>query len=98
METIKFLLLKLKGKWKYDDGRVIEFFEDGECELTPRNGKGPKVKGKFIFSSENDKTITFSTPFMEAKCLFESLDSKKFSYYDIKLDGQKIQRILTKVK
>lgn len=98
METIESIKLKLKGKWKYDDGRIIEFFENGKCELTPRNSKETNVSGKFIFSSKNNETITFSTPFMEALCIFESIDSKIFSYYDIKLDGSKIQRILTKIK
>lgn len=83
--------------WKYDDGRVINFFEKGEFELTPRNSFEPTIKGKFQFSINKNNEIIFSSPLFEPLCIFESINSKEFVYFDLQLNGKKTRKVLTKI-
>lgn len=93
IEQVKSLLL---GKWKYEDGRIIEFISGEDWNLITVNGD-IYPNNKIFFKNKNNVISFTLMAIMEAICVLVSIDNGYFIFDSIALDGSKIRRVLTKI-
>ena len=85
------------GKWKYDDGRMIEFLPDGNYQLTPANGDKAVITDK-LFLKENEGTVQMTmTMLFEPICIIKRLDDQVLIYTSLDINGPPVDRKLAKL-
>jgi len=86
---------KILGKWLYDDGKIIEFLSGEDFEVTTINGY-TTPNCKIVFAKKDD-IITFTMIPIETVCIFKLIDAKHFIYDSLELNGDRNERILSRI-
>ena len=92
IEQIKSIII---GKWKYQDGRILEFITNEDFIFTDKHGASNSEKQKFFISEQKDGTLQLSIPFLfEAIGIIKSVSNNEIIYDSFEIDGTKIERKL----
>ncbi|MDO6598488.1 hypothetical protein Q4512_16330 [Oceanihabitans sp. 2_MG-2023] len=94
IENLKSIII---GKWKYQDGRTLEFVTSEDFIFTDKNGVTHPEKQKLLLSEQKDGTLQLSIPFLfEAIGILKSVSNTEIIYHSLELDGTKKERRLTR--
>jgi len=95
--SIEQIKSNIIGKWKYQDGRVLEFTSVEDFTLTSRDGNTKTPTQKIFFKEQQNGIVTLSMPsIMEAMGVIKSVSQDKIVYNSMNLDGTKNEMVLTR--
>ncbi|WP_430409235.1 hypothetical protein [Kordia sp.] len=88
--NIKYFKSVIIGKWKYEDGRILEFVTDEDFIFTDKNGISHPKKQKLLLSEQKAGNLQLSIPFLfEAIGIIKSISTNEIVYESLELDGTK---------
>ena len=89
IDYIKSIII---GKWKYQDGRMLEFVTSEDFIFTDKNGISHPEKQKLFLSEQKDGTLQLSIPFLfEAIGIIKSVSNNEILYDSFEIDGTKTE-------
>ncbi|QMU64140.1 MAG: hypothetical protein GKR88_07470 [Flavobacteriaceae bacterium] len=95
--NIEFFKSIIIGKWKYEDGRILEFETSEDFIFTDKNGVSHPEKQK-LFLSEKNGTLQLSIPVLfEAIGIIKSVYDNEIIYDSFELDGTKTELKLIRI-
>ena len=95
LENLKSII---NGKWKYQDGRMLEFVTSEDFIFTDKNGITHPEKQKLLLSEQKDGTLQLSIPILfEAIGIIKSVSNNEIIYNSFELDGTKTERKLIRI-
>ena len=95
--NIEFFKSIIIGKWKYEDGRILEFVTSEEFIFTDKSGVSYPEKQKLLLSEKNG-TLQLSIPVLfEAIGIIKSVSKNEIIYDSYDLDGTKTELKLIRV-
>ncbi|KGL58379.1 hypothetical protein [Polaribacter sp. Hel1_85] len=95
LENLKSIII---GKWKYQDGRMLEFVTSEDFIYTDQNGITHPEKQKILLSEQKDGTLQLSIPILfEALGIIKSVSNNEIIYDSFELDGNKTTKKLFRI-
>lgn len=86
------------GKWKFQDGRILEFITNEDFIFTDKNGISHSEKQKLFLSEQKDGRIQISIPFLfEALGIIKYVSNNEIIYDSFDLDGTKTEIKLNRI-
>ena len=95
--NIEFFKSIIIGKWKYEDGRILEFVTSEDFIFTDKNGVSHPEKQKLLLSEKNG-TLQLSIPVLfEAIGIIKSVSNNEIIYDSYELNGTKTELKLIRI-
>lgn len=92
--------MMISGSWRFDDGRIIEFFSNDHYLIKDENGKPfYDEKPRIFYNTTEEGDVIISMPLLpEPMARLDLLSQEELIYVSYDIDGSKEKITLTKVQ